>query len=297
MAIGAAAIAIGATLISKFLTGKSWSLKNLDTGETLVGQFPAEEPTREVATTWASINTLNRQNPIRMFIRGEADTFAIPTRLYKRDLLDESPIKKLEQVVKWTRIDEKYRRPPILEIVVGAGYNESGPLAGVAGALNDLTGAGAGFQATVTLDSVSGITYSQPDNLGGIREVKFQMNFTRFTPFSVEEVAQTDTRYARAREGDTYESLAHEEYGNPMLGVTIRKLPEHDRQLTLVAGSIVKLPSIEGVRAKKIEQTSIPLKTAFGRKDTPQRTLRLEMLEKRSGGRASFIYNAPTARL
>jgi hypothetical protein len=289
-------VGVGATLLSKFLSGKSWTLKNLDSGEEIVGQFPAESPTREVASTWAAVNALNRQHPILQFVRGEADTFSVPTRLYRRDLLDESPIKKLERIIKWTRIQEKLRRPPILEIIVGAGFNESGPLGEVNAAINDLTGAGAGFQATVVLNSVAGITYGVPNNLGGIRDVRFQMNFTRYKPFDINESVQTDTRYARARHGDYYESLAYEEYGNALLGVVIRHLPEHDQQLTLKSGSVVKLPAIEGVRTRKVQPSSLTFKTAFGRKDTPQRRLRLEYLDLRSKGRPSFLYNAAAPR-
>lgn len=290
MALKEAVVGVGATLISKFLKGKSWTLRNVDSGEEIEGQFPAEEPTREVSSTWASINALNRQNPILQFVRGEADTFTIPTRLYRRDLLDESPIKKLNKIIRWTRIDPKLRRPPIVQIIVGAGYNENGPHGFVGGNLiNAETGAGAGFQADCVLTAVTGITYSRPNNLGGIREVKFQLNLLRHTPFDISETVATDTRYARAREGDYYESLAQEEYGAAIIGVTIRKLVEHERQLNLEAGAVVKLPSIEGVRDASIQPTSIPFQTAFGRKDTPQRRLRQEFLALRNKPRASFV--------
>ncbi len=81
--------------------------------------------------------------------------------------------------------------------------------------------------------------------------------------------------------------LTYREYGNPLLGDAIRKI--HPTQPNLVAGNIVKLPSLAGLRSVVIEPKSIALQTATSRKNTPQKTLRTEMFEKRSGNYVSHV--------
>jgi len=73
----------------------------------------------------------------------------------------------------------------------------------------------------------------------------------------------------------------------------IRK--DHPKLQRLDSGDIVRMPSIEGVRGKTVTQTSVPLKTAFGKKDTAQKRLRLAFFDLRSESYVSHVLQPSTS--
>jgi hypothetical protein len=258
-------LSAGAAVATQFIPNlKVWNLKNLDSGQTIQGQFEAENVRREVAVNWGQFTSLNRQNPILQFLNGAADRVSFDGRLFSKSALDSSPHDKLDLLISWTKIDPALRRPPIVQFWIGDGH--------------------------MTLNCVIvGIStqYERPDFFGGLRDCTFSVSLLEFSTFSLDDAEEVDTRYAHARERDYFELLAFQEYGNPMIGDVIRK--QHPALQSLATGDIVRLPSIEGVRSTPITQTSIPLKTAFGRKDTPQRSLRQQFFDKRSGNYVSHL--------
>lgn len=268
MGLGHAALGVGFTLLSKLLSLKTWTLMNKDTQEVLQGQFPAENVSRGAGNNYQITTALNRQNPIIQFINGELDTLSITSRFWRKDLFDEAPTDRIEKLLEWTRVDDKLRRPPILTFALGDGL---------------------GLTMQVVLEKVDNIQYGNPNALGGIREVSFNLSMRSHVPFNIDEQEVKDTRYHRVKEGEFYETLAQLEYGNPMLGIAIRRL--HPTKPIAQPGDIVKLPAIEGVRTSDIQPNSIPLKTAFGNKDTAQRRNRIRHFELRSGSALSFLYS------
>lgn len=242
---------------------RTWWLENLDTGEKIRGQFEPSNASRVVAAKWAQNTALNRENAILQFLQGSNDTHQFSGMFFKQSVAHPSPEKALEKLISWARIDPAIRRPPIVRYWLGDGH----------------------VSVDAVITGISNIVYGRPDRLGMLRQVSFTVDLLKFQPFSLDDTGATDTRYARAKQGEYYEFLAFQEYGNPMIGDVIRK--DHPKQPTLVEGDVVKLPSIEGVRGKTIQQTSVPLKTSFGRRDTPQRRLRLFFFELRSKPRVS----------
>jgi hypothetical protein len=258
-------LSAGAAAATTFIPNfKVWNLRNLDSGQTLQGQFEAQNVGREVSVNWGQFTSLNRQNPILQFLNGSAERASFDGRFFRNHALDNSPEEKLEMLIGWTRIDPTLRRPPIMQFWVGDGH----------------------MTINCVIVNIAS-QYARPDFFGGLRDVGFTVSLLEFSTFSLDDAEETDTRYARARERDYFELLAYEEYGNPMIGDVIRK--QHPALHNLKAGDIVRLPSIEGVRSIPVAQTSTPLKTAFGRKDTAQRRLRLEFFDKRSGSYVSHI--------
>jgi len=261
----ASLIGVGASLASNLIPNmKVWILTNLDTGEELQGQFEPEGLTKEVNSTWGEFTSLNRQNPIMQFLQGQSDQIAFTARLFRNHSLDDSPKDKLEKLESWIRIDSSVRRPPILQLSVGDGH--------------------------INMNCViTGLSqkYGRPDFFGGLRDISVDISLKQFVTFSLDDEQQTDTRYARVKEREYYELLAYQEYGNPLLGDIIRK--NHPQYQRLQPGNIVKLPSIEGIRNQEVKQTSVPLKTAFGKKNTPQKQLRIRFFESRSESYTSHL--------
>lgn len=261
----------GAALATQFIPNfKVWNLANLDSNQVLQGQFEAQGVQKEVSVEWAEFTSLNRQKPILQFLHGNADNVSFTGRFFKAHALDSAPEERLAVLESWAKIDDAIRRPPILQFWIGDGH----------------------LKINCVIAGITGIGYGRPDFFGGLRDVSFGLSLKEFSTFSLDDEEQTDTRYARAKDRDYYEMLAFEEYGSPLLGDVIRK--DHPDQETLKTGDTVRLPSIEGIRSKRVVQTSIPLQTGFGRKDTAQRRLRLKFFDSRSGSYVSHILQPST---
>jgi hypothetical protein len=273
MGLGAAIIGVGATLLSKMLAVKAWTLINNDAHETMKGQFPPDEIERSVGSNWVEIQALNRQHAFLQFLNGKTETLSVQSRFFKRDMFDDSPVERLDKLVDWTQIIPNRRRPPLLTFILGDGL---------------------GLQMEVILHAVTGIKYSMPNSLGGIRDVSFTMEFMqvagRQSAWAKEEEV-TDTRYARAREGDYYELLAQQEYNDPMIGVVIAQ--RNPEKLMLHPGDIVALPALEGVRGFIPQPQSLIFKKAFGRKDTPEKRLRILSFNRHNDPYMGFLFTPP----
>lgn len=270
--LNAAGIGIGATLLLKFLAAETWTLINTDDNEALQGQFPTEDNSWDVSANYGEASSLGRQYPILQFLNGSTDRVSLKSRFRKMHEFDDSITDKVKKLVSWCRRDRQLGRPPILQFAIGDGE-----------ALN----------LQVVLTAVSGIKFSNPSFTGSIREATFTINLLRFKEFSLDDEEETDTRYHRTAEGETYELIAKREYGNPMLGDVIRKQSEQTGKGLLVPGDVVKLPSIEGVRDTVVTQTSVPLKTAYGKKDTAQRANRVAHFEMRNVPGHIFTHDRP----
>lgn len=245
---------------------RTWFLANGDTGEILQGQFEPNSTTREVGGVWAEHTATSRQNSILQFLHGKLETLSVQVRLYARDILFNNVQDDLDKVVEWSQISKLVKRPPKLTFWLGDGHLTLG---------------------YCILESVSGITYGTPTFFGGIRDVTLTMNLKAYTEFDITATEMGETRYHLARERDYYEMLCYREYRNPNMGDIIRK--RHPTKPNLQTADIVKLPSANSLRREKVEQKSIALQTSYGKKDTPQRALRLEMLELRNRTYVSHV--------
>jgi hypothetical protein len=242
---------------------RSWKLKNLDTDDEVEGQFEAEDLTENVGTKYSKIAALNRQNPILQFIGGNLETVTFSAKLWNRDAVQTTKGTAddvLETLKSWTRRDSSLGRPPILEFTAAGDH----PLT----------------YENCVIESLGGIRYDRPTTGGKMRGVSLSITLLKYEPYTLEGYKGGETRYHRAKTGDYYEMLTFQEYGNPNMGDIIRK--RHPSKPNIQTADIIKLPSIEVLRKEKVEATSLALKGAFLRKDSPQRSLRIEMFQKRN---------------
>jgi hypothetical protein len=253
---------------------RRWNLVRKDTLQLLQGQFEAEEVTEGVSAAYTEQFTLNRQTGILQFLHGETDTVSFRGRFYDQTitggsfpLYDAKTLPSWNQVKEWIKIDPALKRPPVLIFFIGDGH----------------------LQKQVVIQSITGVKYDQPSGLGAFKGVTFTLNLVAYTEFSIDDTASFDTRYHHALEGDYYELLAQREYRNPLLGVWLRQ--QHPTQPNLQAGNVVKLPAPGGgsIRTARVTQRSVVFETSYGRKPTPQRDRRLEMLRLRNAPRVSHI--------
>ena len=271
-AVPGAIVGIGATLLSKFLSLKTWTLVNTDLQTVVQGQFPPNATGREVGGNWVELASLNRQHPILQWLTGTVEKVQVESMFFRKDQFDEAPQKKLNQIIEWTRRQPSQGRPPILQFVLGDGSAVNFPC---------------------VLVKVDGIEYSTPHLFGGIQQVKFRMELWRYQEFDITSEQVTDTRYHRVKEGEYYELIAQREYGNALLGDAIRKRPFHRTQAQLSEGDIVQLPAIEGVRDSVIAPTSIAHRNSLTEGVSDQKAVRLAAFERLSGPKVSYLFSPP----
>lgn len=247
---------------------RAWSLTNLDKDDTIEGQFEATELTENIGTKYSKIGALNRQNPILQFIGGNLETITFQARLWNRDAAFAGTADDLlEKLKDWTRRDDSLGRPPILSFSAAGDH----PVA----------------YSTCVIESLGGIRYDRPTTGGKLKGVTLTITLLKYEPYTLEGYKGGETRYHRAKSGDYYEMLTLREYGSAQMGDIIRK--RHPSTPNIQTADIIKLPSIEVLRKEQVKTTSIALSNAFGRKKSPQRTLRLEMLDKRRGAYVSHL--------
>lgn len=250
--------------------------------EKIEGQFHAEGLTEEVKSTYSEKFALNRQTAITQFVHGETETLTFTGRLFAaRQRIPGLPFQgekiddQLKKLKEWVRRDSLIGRPPLLSFTAGDGH--------------------VGFEKCF-IESLSGITYERPTAAGGLRHVTFTVNLRQFTDFELPKFqlpgfgaipGVSNTRFHTASRGDYYETLTELEYGDALLGDVIRR--ENPDKPNIQIGDVILLPSAPSVIGQRITQQSVPLKTGFGRRDTPQRDLRLEFLRTRDRSKASFV--------
>jgi hypothetical protein len=256
--------------MSLFGKPREWFLYNLDTDDKIQGQFVAEDVSEEIGAVWAERFALNRQESILQWVHGEADTISFKARLFMTSELlgkENDPVRPLTMLKSWVRRDEKLGRPPILAFWIGDSHLK---------------------MDECILEKLSGISYQPPTFSGGLRDVEFTVNLRRWYQYDIELGGTPgESRYHHAIRQEYYELLTQREYGDPSMGDIIRK--RHPEKPVVQVGDIVKLPSGAALLREKVTQTSIALKNAFGRKDSPQKTLRQNVFDRRNDSQLSFV--------
>lgn len=249
-----------------FISSDTWYLESADQpGTVLQGQFPGEAD-ENISSNFAQYTSLNRETQIVQFISGNSDQASFDVKLRARDSVFNNVIKDLNQLKKWAKRDSKLKRPTLVNFWIGDGFLSVGPC---------------------FITQLSGIKYDKPTSFGAVLEVNLKINLIKYTEFSFDSTPAYETRYHRAKYGDYYEWICQREYNNPLLGDVIRK--RHPSKPNIQMTDIVKLPSVEAIRKEIIEPKSIPLITAYGRKVTPQRTLRIFEFDRHNRTHVSHI--------
>lgn len=255
-----------------FLNLRSWYLFNVDTGQLFQSQFEPEGLTRNVQANYAQHTALNRANPILQFLNKEAETCSFQATLFRQSVAVNNVEEDLALLQSWAEPAEGGQgnsKPPVLIFSVGDGF----------------------YNLDCVLESLSNITYGGEGGRqtfdGGVRKVTFTVNLRQYQEFELDSALISETRYHRAKERDYYELIAQVEYGSAIKGDIIRKRNPDKPNMQL--GDRVPFPSIEAIRRDRVEPKSMALSTAYGKKPTPQKQLRLDMFDRRNRPYVSHI--------
>jgi hypothetical protein len=245
---------------------KGWFLQNQTTKQIFKGRFPAQNLTMNIKPNWATHTALSRTKEIQQFLNQSADTLSFRVLLRDNDAYTGTTQKDFDLLTSWARPDPIYgNRPPTLTFWVGKGW----------------------ASMDCVIDGITDITFDEPNSLGAMQGVSFNVNLRAHATFSLQGGAVYETRYHRALIGDYFEYLAYREYQTPMLGVIIRN--RHPKIFNVQVGDVIKLPSVEAIRTIKIQPQSIPFATMLGKKRTPQKIAVENAFTNRSSGKISHV--------
>jgi hypothetical protein len=186
---------------------KLWVLSDLDRNEDVVGQFIPQDVTKTVSGSIAHGAVTGGQHPILQWVAGDVEIVTFRAKLWAADSTDLTVEDRLERLEGLVKRAADLGRPPVCAFSWG-------------------------FLGTLTLDclvkSLGGVTYDEVRPDGSLRGASLTITLERY---EAPELTITDpsvpekfTRVRRARRGDTYESVALEEYGDALLGVLLRQL-------------------------------------------------------------------------
>lgn len=186
---------------------KLWTLMDLDREEDVVGQFIPQSVQRTVAGGIATASSPNSQYPILQWVSGELETISFTAKLWATDSTDTTVDERLNRLEDLVKRNSDLKRPPICAFAWG---NVPSLL------------------VNCIVKSLGGITYDEVRDDGSLRGATLQIELVRYeeVEFEVTDPSTPEryTRVRRAKKGDTYESIALDEYGDPTLGILLRQL-------------------------------------------------------------------------
>ena len=253
--------AVGGVLLS-LLTSKS-SLPFViitEYGEEVKGQFTAQDLTEDVGGTWAKGRTIGRKEPVLQYIGGQGHRMTFTTRVYSMyqsvlfGLGEGHDIVPLVNKFKaLAEPDPDLGRPPICTFSLG----------------DD-------FAVECIVESVGGIKYDEFTKQGTMRGAVFSFTLLEYAAFQVEEVGDEepgDSLSYHMREGDTFERVAGDIYGNPQLGVWLSQ--KHPEARWPQPGQRIRVPD----RTKAIR--NVPAPASIQLSDSGMNAILLDLARER----------------
>lgn len=233
-----------------------WKLVRVDDPKDFVeGQFQAEDFVRNVENTYARINLLKRE-PGLAFVGQASRTFSFRATFWNESSLSEfggisaafdvtklvktivggkqkTPTEKLRKLLKFMEKDPKTDEPPLLHFSWGNG---------------DL-------RWDCRLESLGGIKYDDLWSDGSIKGVSCDLRLVAEPP--AVDISPVDpsapihlSHYKPVAAGETYESMALAEYGNPLFGTALR---QENTVAFPVPGDVVRMPNKDYFVRKGLE--------------------------------------------
>lgn len=188
---------------------KLWVLADLDrpNQKDIVGQFVPQSVSKTVTGDIAQASSVNRDHPILQWIRGELEVVTFTAKLWAKDSEDMTVEQRLVALENLVRRASDLGRPPICAFSWGA-----------LGTLN----------IECLVKTIGNVTYDEVREDGTLRGVTLPITLWRYEEVTLtatdSSIPETFTRIRRSRKGDTYESIALNEYADATLGILLRQL-------------------------------------------------------------------------
>jgi len=219
---------------------------DLAAGDRIYGQFTPQEFTYDMGANVPDAGGYSREHPLVQWIGGTTETLSFQARLFSEHRDDHSAAEKLDTLKSLKRSLPPNNRPPITRFFWG----------------NAIPG---GVQCFV--QSLGGVKFDEIRQDGSIRGVSLSITLKRFTPFRVVRVVSSpveQTPIHTVKDGQTYEMIAQNKWGDPLLGVILRRMnPRFPMEkwaprdiADLSSGEIIKIFEKSEVVKQRVRPTS-----------------------------------------
>jgi len=175
-------------------------------GDRLTSQFTPNSFQREQAATLSSGGGFSMPHPILQWISGGQETISMQVRLFSAHSEDRTAEQKYTMLKDLAQPIPEFGRPPIVSFFWGQLFPD-------------------GFPCTIEGYGSEQFDEIRPD--GSMRGVTLQLTLKRWQPFYLEQESGTPqerTPSRIAKDGETYELIAQQEYGDPLYGVLLRRM-------------------------------------------------------------------------
>lgn len=281
--------------MSDWFSAGKWYLTNIDTGQTLEGQFPIIDLSKDISNTYSEKTAPSRDSPVTQFVHGNSKKFSFTGRFFlvknlistpeesaqqKKNVsssdqkireavkqfgvtksiygVSYSPEEKMEIVENWMKVDQKTRRPALCFFYLAGGYAEF-----------------------VIIESVN-IKYKQFENFTNkLKHVEFEIALKSYVPLTIEgEYNAGWTYYHTIKSGEYYELIAGRLYGDAKLGDIIRK--QNSDKPFMREAYLVGFPRIDKIATETVAPKSIPFRNAFLKKTNLDKERWKEIFDSRN---------------
>jgi len=228
----------------------------------VVGDFEPQSLELGIGGEWIAVSALNQDEPFQRFLHGKPSTIRFSATFHDATAAHSHVMEKLGVLESFARKNESLGRPPTLLLMIGSDLLfENVILQNMPISFSGLTLFGSVRTASVGLEFGIMVAYSGPKSPG-------TGGFTQ--------------RYI-AKTFDSFESIALERYGNPMLGVWLRRLNPGFTEL--LEGDSIFVPEKEVAVKQIIEPKSV----ALNQRDDAALKLRDAKFDARSTTRRTFV--------
>ncbi len=216
--------------------GKVWSLQNKDDPSLAIqGQYAPEDYTENAGAKIPDVSTVNNQEPFPQWVGGEGETSSFTARIFRPDPLAAGSVRKdVESLKKATKKDPKLHRAPLFRFQWGEEIQFDCFVVSVGGIKYDEvteTGLVKGAQFSSVMRRIEKIPnqgFSKLSDISGLTtSLKKISDFLGDSPSLLVDIIggslHRKGKTIKAKEGDTFESIAAREYGDPLVGDVLRR--------------------------------------------------------------------------
>jgi len=277
-----------------FSDRKGWTLVAQDPGIKLEfkGDFISENMTETVGSILGENTTVNKQKPNQQWLGGESEPFSFQSKLFAHNSFKNIK-QQVETLKSFTKRDKDLRRAPIFLFTAGTEIGFTCFVRGVRFLYDELRSDGSlrGANVSITLQKIEEtITEDAATSLAS--QIKFAAGIISGSAGIANQLGRiinipggslhTIDRTHKVIDGDTFESIADQEYGNALLGDVLRRAqPELG---DLKAGDNVLLVESTEINQIRITQQAVALKNT-----QENLALREEFLELRNRKTTIFV--------
>lgn len=179
---------------------------NLSAGDRIYGQFTPQDFTHDLSAIVPESGGFSRTHPLVQWVGGAVETITFQARLFSEHRDDTTASDKFEQLKLLRQSLPPLYRPPLTFFFWGRVFPGGVPC---------------------FVQSLGGVKYDEIRSDGTIRGLTLNITLKKVVPHRIIRNVESpveQTPVHTVKDGETYEMIAYRRWGDPMLGVILRRM-------------------------------------------------------------------------